>query len=138
MLKSENRIKRIQKNKNEKTYKSPYFNIRISKGQDYSKFGFIVSKKVSKSAVVRNRTKRVLADAAKKLLSEIEPEKNIIIISKNVKLYMPQLAAVFNCKQYVADASNSLWKIDKWKKDCEQLLLRCHSVPEEGAFILSL
>ena len=63
---------------------------------------------------------------------------DIIIISKNPKLYIPQLAAVFNCNQYVVDASNSLWKIETWKKDCEQLHLQLHSVPEKGAFILDL
>ncbi len=63
---------------------------------------------------------------------------DIIIISKNPKLYIPQLAGVFNCSQYVADASNSLWKIETWKKDCEQLHLQLHSVPEKGAFILDL
>jgi competence protein ComEC len=63
---------------------------------------------------------------------------DIIIISKSPKLYIPQLAAVFNCNQYVADASNSLWKIDKWKKDCEGLHLQLHSIPQDGAFILDL
>ena len=63
---------------------------------------------------------------------------DIIIISKSPKLYIPQLAQVFNCNQYVADASNSLWKIGKWKKDCEQLHLHLHSVPEKGAFIVDL
>jgi len=63
---------------------------------------------------------------------------DIIIISKSPKLYIPQLAEVFNCRQYVVDASNSLWKIDKWKKDCEQLHLQLHSVPEKGAFIVDL
>jgi competence protein ComEC len=63
---------------------------------------------------------------------------DIIIISKSPKLYIAQLAAVFNCRQYVADASNSLWKIDNWKKDCEGLHLQLHSVPEKGAFILEL
>jgi len=63
---------------------------------------------------------------------------DMIIISKSPKLYIPQLAQVFNCNQYVADASNSLWKIGKWKKDCEQLHLHLHSVPEKGAFIVDL
>lgn len=63
---------------------------------------------------------------------------DIIIISKNPKLYIPQLASVFNCNQYVFDASNSLWKIGKWKEDCDKLNLRFHSVPEQGAFILDL
>ena len=61
-----------------------------------------------------------------------------IIISKNPKLYIPQLAAVFNCSQFIFDGSNSLWKIAKWKKDCEQLHLRYYSVPEQGAFIVDL
>ncbi len=61
-----------------------------------------------------------------------------IIISKNQKLYIPQLAQVFNCNQFIFDGSNSLWKIAKWKKDCEQLHLRCYSVSEEGAFIMDL
>jgi competence protein ComEC len=63
---------------------------------------------------------------------------DIIVISKNPKLYIPLLAAVFNCKQYVADASNSLWKIELWKKDCSALHLQLHSVPEQGAFIVDL
>lgn len=84
--------------------------------------------------------KRILV-VDKPLLFEPTQQKidvDIIIISKNVKLYIPQLARVFNCNQYVADASNSLWKIAKWKKDCETLHLRLHSVPEQGAFIVEL
>jgi competence protein ComEC len=61
---------------------------------------------------------------------------DVIVLSGNPKLRIPQLAAVFDCSQYVFDAANSLWKINYWKKDCEQLLLRCHSVAEQGAFIL--
>jgi len=60
---------------------------------------------------------------------------DIIIISKNPRLYIHRLASVFNCGQYVFDASNSLWKIDKWQKDCEELHLRSYSVPEKGAFV---
>ncbi|MEO8765897.1 MAG: ComEC/Rec2 family competence protein [Ginsengibacter sp.] len=61
-----------------------------------------------------------------------------IIISKNPKLFIPALAAVFNCNLYVFDASNPLWKIGKWKKECEELHLHFHSVPEQGAFIKDL
>jgi len=61
-----------------------------------------------------------------------------IIISKNPRIYISSLAAVFNCGVYVFDASNPMWKIDKWKKDCEDLHLRFHSVQEQGAFITDL
>ena len=59
---------------------------------------------------------------------------DIIIISKSPKLYIPQLARVFNCREYVFDASNSLWKIGKWKQDCDKLNLPYYSIPEKGAF----
>ena len=61
-----------------------------------------------------------------------------IIISKNVSIDLYQLASVFDCKCYVFDASNSLSKISKWKKKCEELKLRYYSVPEKGAFEMDL
>ncbi|MEO8415128.1 MAG: ComEC/Rec2 family competence protein [Ginsengibacter sp.] len=61
-----------------------------------------------------------------------------ILVSKNPKLFIPNLAKVFNCSLYIFDASNPMWKIDKWKKDCEELHLRFHSVPEQGAFVTDL
>jgi competence protein ComEC len=63
---------------------------------------------------------------------------DIILISKNPKLHIPQLASVFNCKTIVFDASNSLWKIDQWKKDCDKLNLQYYSVPDNGAYVLDL
>jgi len=75
-------------------------------------------------------------DIVYKPLSKINVD--YIIISKNPKVYIPKLAAAFNCSVYIFDASNPLWKIDKWKKDCEDLHLRFHSVSEQGAFITEL
>ncbi|MEO5893422.1 MAG: ComEC/Rec2 family competence protein [Ferruginibacter sp.] len=63
---------------------------------------------------------------------------DIIIISKNPAIKITQLAKVFSCGQYIFDASNSLWKIDKWQKECEELHLRSYSVPERGAFVLDV
>ncbi len=52
----------------------------------------------------------------------------------------PEKEFLERCKpeMVVADGSNRLWKIAKWKSFCDKLLLRFHSVPQEGAFILSL
>ncbi len=61
-----------------------------------------------------------------------------IIISKSPKLFIAKLAATFNVGTYIFDASNPPWKIQKWKKDCEELHLRFHSVPEQGAFVTDL
>ena len=61
-----------------------------------------------------------------------------IIISKNPRLNIVNLAQTFDCKFYVFDASNSLWKIEQWKKECEELHLHFHSVSEQGAFVINL
>jgi competence protein ComEC len=84
--------------------------------------------------------KRILVIDSSVVFEPVQQKIDVdaIIISKNPKLYIPQLAQVFNCKRYIFDASNSLWKIGKWQKDCEQLHLTSYSVPEEGAFIMDL
>ncbi len=68
-------------------------------------------------------------------IPEKKLEVHIIVLSNNPNITITQLAAIFNSGCYVFDASNSLWKIDKWKKECEELLLRSYSVPEQGAFV---
>ena len=61
-----------------------------------------------------------------------------IIFSKNPRIDLAELASAFNCKKYIFDASNSSWKIEQWKKECEELHLQFHSVPEQGAFVINL
>lgn len=63
---------------------------------------------------------------------------DVIIISKNPTLYFGQLITIFDCKDYVFDATNSLWKINNWKKDCRNLHLHPYSIPEQGAFVMEL
>lgn len=61
-----------------------------------------------------------------------------IIISKNPAINVANLAQAFECNQYIFDASNSFRKIEKWKKECEELHLHFHSVSEQGAFVTNL
>lgn len=63
---------------------------------------------------------------------------DLLVISKNPKVSIAELADCFSIRQVVFDASNSLWKIGKWKKECELLHLPCHSVPDQGAFVTDL
>jgi competence protein ComEC len=60
---------------------------------------------------------------------------DIIILSHNPDITISKLAAAFHCRQYVFDASNSLWKIQQWKTGCDSLHLQSHSVSLQGAFI---
>lgn len=46
-----------------------------------SRFGFVVSKKISNKAVVRNRVKRLLRKAVSDQLQDIKKSKDIIIIT---------------------------------------------------------
>jgi competence protein ComEC len=63
---------------------------------------------------------------------------DVVIISSGPDITMQQIINSYHCTQVVFDCSNSLWKIQKWKKDCDSLHLRFHSVPEEGAFEMEL
>jgi competence protein ComEC len=70
--------------------------------------------------------------------SEKKMDVDYIVISKSPKVYIPQLVKTFNCNKFIFDASNSLWKIEKWKQDCDKLNLQYHSIPEQGAFVTDL
>ena len=61
-----------------------------------------------------------------------------ILISKNAKIKIADLLTNFDCNNFIFDASNSTWKIDQWKKECEELHLHSHSVPEQGALVINL
>src|SRR5450830_1883118 len=82
MLKRENRLSRILRRVGEKKYFSPLFQVRISENNDNkARFGFIVSKKIDKRAVIRNQTKRVLRSAVEPFINNATG-KNIIIVAK--------------------------------------------------------
>ena len=61
---------------------------------------------------------------------------DILLITKSPDLSIMELASHIQPAVVVFDASNPLWKIAKWRSECERLTLRCHSVPEQGAFVL--
>ena len=63
---------------------------------------------------------------------------DILIISGNPVLKISGIACAIKPRIIVFDSSNSLWKIAEWKKECESLLLRFHSVPTQGAFVYDI
>jgi competence protein ComEC len=84
-------------------------------------------------------SKRILViDRSYKFQTATKIPVDVIIVSHNPRLYISDVASVFDCKQYVFDASNSTWKIGQWKKDCDSLHLRNYSTPDNGAYILNL
>jgi len=71
---------------------SPIFGwLSFKKDDDFKKFGFVISKKISKRAVDRNKIKRRLAESIRKNLDSFEEGIRIIflvkrdILNKNIK-----------------------------------------------------
>ena len=61
---------------------------------------------------------------------------DLLIISKNPKLYINNLRSALEIKMIVFDASVPAWKSRYWKKDCDSLNIRWHDVSEAGAFVM--
>lgn len=61
-----------------------------------------------------------------------------IILSKNPSLSIKELLQIFDCKKIIFGPSSPVWKIEQWKKECEDLILPFHSVPEQGAIVINL
>lgn len=63
---------------------------------------------------------------------------DVIVVSGNAAGKIKHLQETFNPGLIVFDASNSLWKIAQWKRECIILALPCFSIPERGAFVLNI
>lgn len=69
---------------------------------------------------------------------ELKPPIDLLVISKNPKVYIKRLAASLDIKQVVFDGSVPAWKANYWKKDCDSLHIPWHDVTTKGAFVMSL
>jgi competence protein ComEC len=61
---------------------------------------------------------------------------DVLLICKNPKIRIADITTSISPNTIVFDASNSLWKIAQWKKECEELHLQYFITGERGAFIL--
>ena len=91
MLKSENRLRQYKdfkemRTKGKNVY-SPLFNLKfIATNEEESKFAIVVSKKVSKKAVVRNKIKRQIREIIRLELRDkrIKNNFNVVIYTKRL------------------------------------------------------
>jgi len=51
-----------------------------------SKFGFVVSTKISKEAVARNRIKRAMSESIRYLMTEVRPGYDVVLLAKQSAL----------------------------------------------------
>lgn len=63
---------------------------------------------------------------------------DVLIISGNPNYTIEDINHAFQCGQLVFDSSTPMWKTEKWKKACDSLHLRFHSVSASGAFVMAL
>ncbi len=63
---------------------------------------------------------------------------DILIVSGNPNYSVEDINKVFQYNQLVFDSSTPMWKTEKWKKACDSLHLRFHSVSASGAFVMAL
>lgn len=63
---------------------------------------------------------------------------DLVLISKNPKIYISALVNSFHIKQIVFDGSVPSWKVQRWKKDCDSLHIHYHDVNEKGAFVMNV
>lgn len=66
------------------------------------------------------------------------PVVDLLILSKNPRLYLNKLVTGLDIKQIVIDGSVPAWKANYWKKDCDSLKIPCHDVSVKGAFEMKI
>jgi ribonuclease P protein component len=65
-----------------KTYASPLMVLAFLRSElDYSRFGFVVSKRLGK-AVPRNKIKRQMREAARRRISQVKPGFDLVFIAR--------------------------------------------------------
>ena len=78
-LKKDNDFKKVFKQG--ENYQQEFIKIKVLKnGLAYSRFGFIIGRKISKKAVERNKIERRLGEIVRLRLKEIEPGFDIVVL----------------------------------------------------------
>lgn len=65
-------------------------------------------------------------------------EIDLLVISKNPKLYLKNLASQIRIMKVIFDGSVPAWKTVYWKRDCDSLKIPWHDVTTNGAFVMNL
>ena len=94
------------------------------------------SVKMFQKAFDLNGKKVLVLDTTVQLQKEGRPVVDVLILSKNPKLYIHQLQQSFQLAQVVIDASVPPWKAALWQRDCDSLKINCYNVAQKGAFVM--
>ena len=81
----------------------------VSNDLGFSRFGFIISNKVSKKAVERNRAKRLLRESIRLFQNKIKPQIDFVFIAKK-EIIGKDFAEVNDCVEKLLKRSGLLEK----------------------------
>ena len=71
-------------------------------------------------------------------IDDINPiDIDFLLIHQNPKTEITTLLQFYKPQQIIFDASNSKWKIEKWKEECKQLNIPTYDINEKGALEIS-
>jgi ribonuclease P protein component len=83
MLEKKLRLRKETKFDKSQSFTSPFFVLKFTKNeQTFSRFGFVVSKKIDKRAVVRNRLKRQIRSCIETNLDKIASGYDLLFVLK--------------------------------------------------------
>ncbi len=69
------------------TIPAPFFVLKVAyNNYNYSRYGFVVSKKIDKRAVVRNRLKRSIRSCIEQSITQIKPGYDMLFILRKKSL----------------------------------------------------
>jgi competence protein ComEC len=83
-----------------------------------------------------NKKILVIDSAVQFIITNTKLKVDVLLIYNKPKVNISDIATAVTPTIIVFDASNSLWKIAQWKKECEELHLQYFITGEQGAFIL--
>lgn len=89
------------------------------------------------SFVLNGKQILIVDKALPPVMAEPKLPVDVLILSKNPRLYISHLLDAFLLKQVVVDGSVPAWKAALWKKDCDSLKIPCYNVAEKGAFVMN-
>ncbi len=69
---------------------------------------------------------------------EVKIPIDLVVVSKNPKLYFSSLTRAFNIRQVIFDGSVPERKLKYWMKDCDSLSIPYYDVNTKGAFVMNL
>jgi competence protein ComEC len=87
------------------------------------------------------QNKYIVIHNTKVLILDILPKKplflrtDFVVIKSNPKLTIQELKQMFDFSQIIFDTSNSKWRVENWKKECQALGYNYHDVAEMGAWV---